>query len=304
MVKSKYSVTFWINLSLSILFLIGLFSVVALGKISLFENSKKIPLPNWLFFLLLLILVCYLLYSTLKAAPVYIISDSKIQKKRLFRKPLIITEDVIEEIIMFTRSKSMGLETITSSIKLKNKAVLKIPNISYSNSSKLRVSLKNYFFKKIKPYFSENKKANDDYFEEKFAGNFLTSFNTLLLFGFIIGLSVSTYKTLELHPERSLIMLIPIAIFYFAFGFQMYFFIIRDNSLIIKNHFLPWISKKYDLKEIIIILRKSVYKQSDALTIITGDLQIKSFGAGSLKERHWEQLMEKFKSIGIQISLN
>ncbi len=302
MIKSRYSFTTWINLAFATLFLTA--TIVFAIKEDLTENTPNISIPNWLLILILLPLIAYLFYSTFKAAAKVAITNDEIVVKRLFQKSMTITKDDIREIKLFARGRAMGLDTITVRISLKNETIVKIADLCYSNMTQLRKAVTIFFHDKIISHLHEQRKSRSHSNKTKFAGNPLFNFNTLLFSGITVALLISTHETILLHPDRILFLLIPITCFFVIFGYQMYYFKIENNSFYVKNHFFPWINKEYNLDEIIIAAKESSgRKLSDALRIITKDLQSKSFMAGSLREKHWEELKKNFADIGIQTSI-
>lgn len=137
--------------------------------------------------------------------------------------------------------------------------------------------------------------------DKKYAGNPLTSFNTLMIAGMIIFFAFK----LDINAGRNLIILIPIGfvlLFYIVLGIQMNYFEIQSDKLIIKNHYFPWKNKSYQLAEIEEVSKESPYRRSDGLRIITYQFKSKLYGAGSLRNHNWNELFKDLESIGIKVS--
>lgn len=98
---------------------------------------------------------------------------------------------------------------------------------------------------------------------------------------------------------------VPTVICYSGFGYQMFYFLISNQHLIIKNHFFPWLTKYYNLDDIIEIHFEQPWgyrsRRSKSLRVITKDFKTKLYSAGSLQEKHWRMLQQKFESYGIEV---
>ena len=81
----------------------------------------------------------------------------------------------------------------------------------------------------------------------------------------------------------------------------MYFFEIKEQKLLVRNHYFPWIKIAYDLDNIEEVSKESPYRRSDGLRIITYEFNSKFYGAGSLRIHSWKELFEDLSSLGIKI---
>lgn len=84
MVKSKYSITTYVNLFFGFAF-IGVLVYLS-TIIDPWQNSKKIPVPNFIFFIFLFLLILLLFYKTLKTAPRFFIDKNTIRINGLLIK--------------------------------------------------------------------------------------------------------------------------------------------------------------------------------------------------------------------------
>jgi hypothetical protein len=134
----------------------------------------------------------------------------------------------------------------------------------------------------------------------RYSGNVYTSFNTLLIIGMALLFTFALWGKMKFD----VIMLIPVlimAIFFWSFGTQMNYFLIDDGYLIIKNHYLVWMNKKLNLQDITEVDVEQPNKRSKGLRINTRDFKSKLYGAGSLRDKNWQELMNDLKLIGIPV---
>lgn len=137
------------------------------------------------------------------------------------------------------------------------------------------------------------------FIDKRYSGNVLTSLNTLT----IIGMMIFFFVSLKMRNGKELLLLIPfffILILYLALGTQMNFFEISFDKLIIRNHYFPWKKNEYNLADIEEVSLESPYRRSNSLRIITYQFQSKLYGAGSLRDRTWRELLDDLGSLGIK----
>jgi hypothetical protein len=219
------------------------------------------------------------------------------------RKKIAVTE--IQLIDLFSKKDlyfTIGGEGITIRIDLEDGDKIILPDIFYGNIDKMKIALIENFKGKIVPYktgrdnVSSSTKVEIE--PEKFSGNGYFNFNTLLFYGLTIFF-VSIPFTTKIPDMSYFIILICIIIFYLLFGYQLHYFVISNDQFIVKNHFLFWINKIYNIDDIIEANIESQRRRSDALRIYTTDFKSKLYVAGSLRSKHWNALKEKIKNLGI-----
>ena len=91
------------------------------------------------------------------------------------------------------------------------------------------------------------------------------------------------------------------ACFFFGMGTQMNYFLIDNGYLIIKNHYFAWLNRKVSLQDVVEVDIEQPNKRSTGLRIITRDFKSKLYGAGSLRDRNWEELLNDLKLIDIPV---
>lgn len=169
----------------------------------------------------------------------------------------------------------------------------------YSNMNEMRALVTHKLNDRLHFLVKKEKSLNYLFIEKKYSGNALLSFNTLLIIGMIIFFLI---KLNGFHGKEWLLVL-PIAfilILYIAFGTQMNFFEINSDELIVKNHYFPWKKISYNVNDIEQVSTETPYRRSKGLRIITNDFQSKFFGAGSLRDAKWRELLDDVNSLGIK----
>ena len=132
----------------------------------------------------------------------------------------------------------------------------------------------------------------------RYSGNAYTSFNTILVVGMAVFMAVSTMG----KPGAGILLLIPfgfVLLIFLILGTQMNFFLIDEGCLFVKNHFFPWVNKQIRLEDIVEADIETPNRRSTGLRIITRDFRSKIYGAGSLRNRNWDDLLTDLKLIGI-----
>jgi hypothetical protein len=87
---------------------------------------------------------------------------------------------------------------------------------------------------------------------------------------------------------------------YLYFSALMYYFIIKDGKLIIRNHYVPWKKIVIDLNYIAETVMERRYRSPLGLRVITKDSGSKFYPGGSLKEKDWEELLNDLNSLDVQ----
>jgi len=176
----------------------------------------------------------------------------------------------------------------------------------YSNYSELKDALKANFANLV---IAGNavKNVQDSFISsysntaEKFSGNALFTFNTMFLIMFSVGLFSTPYlaKTGNINVAFFFLFFVISVIFFLLSGMQMNYFIIMNNRLVIKNHFWPWRNIEYDINDIEQVIAESNWRVSNDLRINFKSNPTKTYGAGSLRDKTWRALIERFSALGV-----
>jgi hypothetical protein len=84
-------------------------------------------------------------------------------------------------------------------------------------------------------------------------------------------------------------------------SYQMNYFILTDNFLIVKNSIWLWQKDIYSLENIREIVFEKPNRLSISMRVITKDFKSKLYPSDSLKNKTWKQLREKIKSNQIKV---
>jgi hypothetical protein len=79
----------------------------------------------------------------------------------------------------------------------------------------------------------------------------------------------------------------------------MNYFLIDDGYVIIKNHYFPWQFIKFSLNDIESVDIETPYRRSTGLRILFRNFKSKIYGAGTLRDHNWKDLLNDLKLIGI-----
>lgn len=253
----------------------------------------------WLAFL-------YSIYDILKI-PKIIFKHDCIVFKTVFSTRVISLSEI-------SSIKLTGKKNITATLNAEEISTLNLSNGEsifiriecYSNNAEIRQALE----KLIPPLATEKKESGaesqyhskeEHLWDLKFSGNPFINLNSILFFGFTIGLLLATRDTIKLYPKRLPILIIPIIAFYLGLGFQLHYFILSNNHLTIKNHFWFWKKHTYQINDLKEIVLESPYRTSNSLRLITKSFKSKIYPAGSLRKRHWRELKHLIKEKGITV---
>jgi hypothetical protein len=249
---------------------------------------------------LFMVIICaFLFYSTAKWSNVIKVYDDTITINGIFSKKMA-DADQINSINFFAMKNPGSINgnssTITTEIILTSGESILLPDIMYSNMYEIKQAIYEKFKQKVLPFAPAEKRSGSNAIltteDEVFAGNQFTSMNGIFLYGSFIGFIVILINNQHLDISIIIAFLWIESIFYFGFGYQMNYFIISNDQLIIKNHFWFWYKKTYELNDIIEMNFEQPYKRSKSLRITTKDFKSKLYSAGSLRNKHWQALRE------------
>lgn len=251
--------------------------------------------------MLLLAIVLFILYAI--PARVIRITEKKISVKNIF-KNISIPPDEIASINLFAKEYTFTASARTLVIRIEaiNRKEILINDIFYRNTAQLRKALSESFPDKIAPYKMEKRQRSFqtgfDPETEKFSGNPHTSLNGLLFYAIVIAFVLILLKRPSgINEMAGFLLFIPVV--YLFFGSQLNYFLVSDHTLIIKNHFFIWMNKRYEVKDIIETNFEIPYRRSKAVRITTANFKSRVFSAGSLRNKTWSRLSEKFKDLNV-----
>lgn len=135
----------------------------------------------------------------------------------------------------------------------------------------------------------------------KYDNNHLLSFNGIAIYGFTVfmGYLVLTADR-PLYPG-GLFFLGLTSIFWLGLGYQLHYFLLDNEYLVIKNHIWFLRTHKYQLTDINEIVFETPHKISTSMRINTKDFHTTLYPAGSLKNSTWNHLMEELKKQKVKV---
>ncbi|HSF56161.1 MAG TPA: hypothetical protein VLA71_20565, partial [Algoriphagus sp.] len=137
----------------------------------------------------------------------------------------------------------------------------------------------------------------------KFSGNHFLSLNGAIIYGWV---SFSVYSIFWQNPDfpssLSLVILTLLSGFFYGFlGYQLHYFYLGKDYLVVKNHVWPWVYDVYRIDEIRQVVFEMPYRRSLSMRVITEDYQSRLYPAGSLRKNHWKTLLKQLQDLGIDI---
>jgi hypothetical protein len=140
-----------------------------------------------------------------------------------------------------------------------------------------------------------------------FKGNPFLSFEGVLFWGtFASAFCLIYFKLTNPNSHERALKALPFFVvilltWLFLNSWFMHYFKISNTMLVIKNHNLLWIKKAYYISDIKEIVFETKYQWPNCLRVITNDFQSKLYPAGTLQDKTWYAMKEKFESFGISV---
>ncbi len=295
MVTSKYSrIQLFIHFFIPIIFL-GLF-------VKLITKDPETIKSFWVIILPVAILL--ILYHFFYKAPSIVFDENFITIKRFFKKS-VFGWDQVSNVFLSKKEKFSILHIFGQSLEamkleFKEGKSLIVWSGMYRNMAELRAFVSQKLNDKLH-FIKEGNSSNlkNSFINKKYSGNAFFTANTLL----IVGIAIFFFLKFDAKPGKEWVLLIPvlfILLIYIFLGAQMNFFEIKNDLIIIRNHYFPWKKLEFNINEIEEVSKESQKKRSDGLRIITKDFQSKFYGAGTLKDKTWEELLADLGSMGLK----
>lgn len=312
--KSKFSIAQIIVLSILLLICLGLGSVLVLAAIVTSDGGKTVIVVSVAGLVFLAMGVFAIRYYLQIFNTIEIRLDG-IAIKGLLKNRWIAWDEI--KVIRLTGKKperllftSMPMEAVSISMTDGSREI--ILTKYYSNIDRIRMAL--YFIKlklaareaitadcllpvqRAKPVISDTSRF------QRFGGNILT-FNSLVLFALVfLGIYILVFSKHSTSfwqvaiPSLAILINGPVLL-----GYQLHYFSLNEEYLIVKNHIWLWRNDIYLLKDIREIVFEDPNKLSTSLRVITTNYESKLYPAGSLRNKDWRAFREVFRSRGIRI---
>lgn len=188
-------------------------------------------------------------------------------------------------------------------IKTKNREI-NLYDLFYVKSHQIKYAL-NSFYKegKFPDDYKDKKIPLNKIRFEKFTiykGNPVFSFRGLLTWGVIVFFVVMTIISPSKNNAEIVFVIIG-GLWLIISSIFMNYYGLSENYLVIKNHFIPWKNRIYDLSDIIEIVYESPDKWPNSLRVITKKFQSKIFAGGTLRDNTWREMKNHFEKNGIKV---
>lgn len=295
MVTSKYSrIQLFILFFISIIF-IGLF-------VKLITKEPEIIKSFWV--IILPVATLFILYQFFYKVPSIVFDENVITIKRFFKKSVFRWDQVSNVHLSKKENYSVlyifGQPLEAMKLEFEEGKSLIVWSGMYQNMAEMRAFVSQKLNDKLH-FIKEGNSSNlkNSFINKKYSGNAFFTANTLL----IVGIAIFFFLKFESKPGKEWVLLIPvlfILLMYIFLGTQMNFFEIKNDLIIIRNHYFPWKKIEININEIEEVSKETQNKRSDGLRIITKDFQSKFYGAGSLKDKTWEELLADLGSMGLK----
>lgn len=221
----------------------------------------------------------------------------------------------IKKIELIGKSRNRMIIAETTNLELKSGKEIDIIASYYQNMPSLRITLEqvHQFLTNNEPV--ELKQAPIPHKPEsvwhlnlsamkKYSGNHFLSFNGIIIFGWI---AFSIYFLLTLDSPRYLgslllVFFLSSGFFYCFLGYQLHYFYLDKNYLVVKNHVWPWVNHTYKIEDIKEVAFEIPYRRSSSLRVITKEYQSKLYPGGSLRKNTWKKLMKDFNDLKVNVT--
>ncbi|MEQ8925776.1 MAG: hypothetical protein RLO81_08155 [Fulvivirga sp.] len=275
------------------------------------DSLFKTPIYGSIVFIGLLI---WMAYHYAKMCKTIQIGEDGLKFSGIFKSELIKWDEVDK--IKLTGKKIIIFSPMEAThIKLKNGSQRTIVAFYYENMDSMRRALEqvNNCIKIRKPVEIIQRKRIPVKIEKvgflntvgmtKYSGNHFISFNGIMIYGWVIFFAYLGLTTESPNSfETNLILFICVfGFFYGLMGFQLHYYYMDKDFLVIKNHVWPWRIHRYRISDIKQAVFETPYRMSTSLRIITKDYKSTLYPGGSLNDDTWEQLLMEFKNLKVSV---
>jgi hypothetical protein len=316
---SKPNVLLLGGMALFILIIFGPASVVmAIKGAHALQEGKE----AWGLFIAPLIFgpgIIYAIYYLLTIAPQLTIDSSGIRLSTVFKTKYYAWSE-IESIALTGKQyisflfNSTPAEAIT--FKLKNEKTIFIWPDYYRNSPDLQVVLEranNLLHTETSTPFEKLdftikrtvvlQRSIDSRNATEYNGNHIFTINGFMLYGFTAVMLCFVLFTFKKGVNNWLVAVIFLITFIMdsSFIYQMHYFMVSKEFLLVRNTVWFWRRRAYALENIREVVIETPSKKSTSLRIITKDFESKLYSAGSLSEETWKTLEQNLIHKGIMV---
>jgi hypothetical protein len=260
------------------------------------------------------LIICYILLGIgllsliflLTNAVIIKVSPDRIVLQRIFSRS-IIPKEAIVSIDLMAREKLLERRSglVDAIVVHRGDRRFRIRVDVYSNTPDIKRAIQRYMLPGQPYEIPETKKLSAtgiDRSPETYSRSWLTSGCGVMLLCVVI-LSWLFFLGIVSGPlpvRIGLVIALTLAA-YLGGGNVLYYFQIDKQELIVRNHFFPWVSRRFSLVEIRSVAVENRPALTIALSITTIDFECRSFIAESLRRPEWKALAERLAENGIAV---
>lgn len=137
----------------------------------------------------------------------------------------------------------------------------------------------------------------------KYGGNHLLTLNGIMAHGgliFIFWIFLFSGGPMGMFG-KSMLSAFMILFCYGLYGYQLHYFYLDKEHVVVKNHIWLWRNDTFRLADIREIVFEEPHKISTSLRVITNNYETKLYPAGSIKRKSWSRLSQEFTNLGITV---
>lgn len=290
--SKRHRYKFYLSLALGALFLMAI-SAALLLSFSLGLKSGPVKPKIYLLPLLsagILFVAGYMLYKYYKNAPVIQLDARSVSFGNRTISWTDVTSIKLSGKFRFPFIIYFPMEA--TAIYFKDGSSLLIFDDMYQNAWQIKAFLQDVVIDKKTTQPPEVFEVRaEDLSSENFTiykDNQFTSLRGIMLWGmFTVFFLIIMSKKIS-PPTSALLFLTGFGIFWFLLhSYMMHYFNCSDHFFVVKNHNLPWRTKRYRLKDIREMVFETQGKQPNCLRIITRDFKSKLYPASTLRDNTW-----------------
>lgn len=135
----------------------------------------------------------------------------------------------------------------------------------------------------------------------KYSGNHFTSFIGIMFY-VTIGFYFHMMATLD-YPGLTVVLIVG-SVFCLMLGlfvYQMHYFFMNEEYLIVRNHVWVFRTHQYRLADIKEVVIENPHRMSTSIRVITQDYKSRLYPAGSLRNKTWRLLLKDLEKNGVKV---
>lgn len=306
-ISKRHSIKFYLALVIICLLFLLMATLFLNGFLEQRSNNYLYP-KDYLLLVLSILAYCsvpYFIYAHFKNAPIIKVNAHSItiNREELFWSDIVEIELVGKRKVPSIIGKDYAE---SAAFSFKNGTTKVIFDDMYANTWQIKSFIQMVIIDKM-PFstspntFIDKDKPSLDFFDT-FKGNQLTSFRGILLWAFIIFINLKFFIFTSPLNLKGLPYITGFSVvFFMLFSYQMYYFEVSDNYLVIRNHNFFWIRKAYRIDQLKEIVFETKGKLPNCLRVITKDFKYNFFPACTLHNEDWLAFKNKLETYHIKV---